>query len=186
MNRCATRVGSLVMARALVVIGLSLAGCAGSQASSGPTIAPASGPGVPRADMPEGEPMGGSADELHLRRRELSAELMSTLAAVQRDAERCEEACSLSVSICSIQERLCEIADAHAGSDYYQRLCREAKLDCRNAQEVCATCAKRHMDDVGPEPVEPREEPPADVAPNPAPDTPPSAEAPATRPPDSR
>ena len=168
-----------------------LTGCASGSAAG--TVTPGHDAHTPRADSPSGEAMGGSADELHLQRRKLSADLMSTLAAAQTDVASCESACDLSVSICTIAERLCDIADGHAGSDYYQRLCREAKQDCRNAQEVCANCAEQHMrDHEGGDSVS--RTPPSDVPPSaelqppsvPSPTVPPQQTEPPSSPPDSR
>ncbi len=121
-----------------------LGGCvSGSQA--GGSVAPRGTNMPPRGDQPQGWGEEDAADELHMRRRKLSEQLVTGVRASRGDASRCEKVCSLSVSICSIQEQLCRIAEDHSGSPHYERLCREAKQDCRQSQEACGRCAADHM-----------------------------------------
>jgi hypothetical protein len=101
---------------------------------------------------PEGHAEGDSREELERRLRRLLADQAPIAAAATGDPEACEKLCSLSTSICGVQEKLCNIAAEHGGDDSYQQLCREAKLECRHAQESCISCVERHR--VEPAPTE--------------------------------
>jgi hypothetical protein len=54
----------------------------------------------------------------------------------------CEDLCELSTNICSVKEKLCDLADRHPADDSYQALCREARHECREATESCVKCAQ--------------------------------------------
>jgi len=62
--------------------------------------------------------------------------------AAAADAGKCEELCELATSICSVQEKLCDLADDHPDDGAYQGLCREARNECREAQEGCVHCVE--------------------------------------------
>ena len=104
-------------------------------------------PGEPGAhgDQPsKGWGEGDSRDELKARLTRLVAQQRVMATAAAASAAACEDICSLATSICGVQEKLCSIADEHPGEDEYQGLCREAKQECRAAQEDCIGCVEKH------------------------------------------
>jgi hypothetical protein len=96
------------------------------------------------AHQPEGWNEGDSRDELEARLRRLVEQQGAMKTAASANAGACEDICSLATSICGVQEKLCSIADRHPGEDEYQGLCREAKQECRAAQDDCITCVEKH------------------------------------------
>lgn len=111
------------------------------QSSGGVTVTP--GEGV-HADTPEGRGEGDSRDELEQRMRDLVGKQQDMSERASADAGVCEDICSLATSICGVQEKLCVIADDHPGDADYQGLCREAKQECKSAQDECIRCVERH------------------------------------------
>lgn len=103
-------------------------------------------PGEPGAhgDQPEGWGEGDSRDELKARLTRLVEQQRVMATAAAASAGACEDICSLATSICGVQEKLCSIADEHPGEDEYQGLCREAKQECRAAQDDCIGCVEKH------------------------------------------
>lgn len=141
-----------------------LAGCAGG--TTGPVVV--SPNGQPAPDQPEGLAEGDSADELDARKDKLVLQMRELEQAASSDPKQCEDLCSLATSICGVSEKLCNIADDHAGNDHYQDLCREAKRECHEAQADCVACVEGLAGNGGEascagEPAEPKaEEPKAD------------------------
>lgn len=128
----------LATAGLLVVSSLAVSGCV--NASTGPAVVT---PGSePAPDQPQGLADGDSADELDARKDKLVESMRELRAAASSDPKQCEDLCSLATSICGVSEKLCNIADDHAGNDHYQDLCREAKRECREAQADCVACVE--------------------------------------------
>ena len=116
--------------------------CAPS-ASSGPTSSPGSGRGGVDPDV-VGPHEGDSSQELVTRMQRMSVQREDLAPQSMADATVCESVCVLSSGICDAQVKLCAIADEHPQSEDYQRECRLAKAECREAQESCEACAKAH------------------------------------------
>lgn len=131
---------------ALVVLAL---GC-GPTAGGGSTVTPDGGATKPGPD-PQGVAEDDSMGALTRRLDRLVGQERGMHAAATSDAGRCEELCELATAICSVQEKVCELADAHPNDDAYQGLCREARNECREAQESCVACASANQTP-GPEP----------------------------------
>ena len=138
MTRSNRRCTLAALLAAVVFVG----GCAGSSNAGSMTLEGPEGPGI---DRPEGRAEGSSADELDLRKDRLYEEFK---AVVQRantgDGSGCEKLCSLQVSICGVQAKLCNVADEHPNDDHYQQLCREAKRECQETYEACVLCVEKH------------------------------------------
>ncbi len=117
--------------------------CDKTSSSSGATVVPGEPQAAPGTD-PEGTQEGDSMGELQLRLRRLVEEQSTKLEPAATDAAVCEDLCSLATSICGVQQKLCDLADRHAGDDRYQGLCREARLECKEAQNACIQCVQRH------------------------------------------
>jgi hypothetical protein len=133
------------LATAGLLIGTSLASSGCVNASTGPAVVT---PGSePAPDQPEGLADGDSADELDARKDKLVQSMRDLRGAASSDPKQCEDLCSLATSICGVSEKLCNIADDHAGNDHYQDLCREAKRECREAQADCVACVEGLADD---------------------------------------
>lgn len=117
--------------------------CGPSQ--SGGTVRPSLDDGAAPADIePRGRQQGDTLGDLRQRLQELGREHEALYSAAERDTQSCERLCSLSTSICEVKEKICELADAHATEDEYQALCREAKLECGQAQSSCQVCVESH------------------------------------------
>jgi len=121
-----------------------LSAACGPQAG-GPTVTPG-GTGTGGTDpAPQGTNEGQGMGELKQRLGDLvdREEVLRPQAA--SDAGKCEQLCDLATSICSVQEKLCELADDHPDDDAYQALCREARAECREAQESCVRCVESNQ-----------------------------------------
>ena len=138
-GNCA-RQSSLALTFALGTFAASA--CTTGRAGEGPTITP--GETGAHADQPEGWGEGDSRDELQLRLRKLVEQQRAMASAAGASPSTCEDICSLATSICGVQEKLCSIADKHPGEEAYQGLCREAKQECREAQDDCIRCVEQH------------------------------------------
>ena len=125
---------------------LLIAACdPGGQAGEGPVLeTPGGAGGAGVAPPEEGVAEGDSADELNARKQRLYVEFRALVEEGSNDPDTCERLCSLATSICGVQEKLCNIAEDHVGDDHYQSLCREAKRECRDAQDRCIDCVERH------------------------------------------
>lgn len=123
-----------------LLVGLGFAGTGCVNASTGPAVVT---PGSePAPDQPEGMADGDSADELDARKDKLVESMRELRGAASSDPKQCEDLCSLATSICGVSEKLCNIADDHAGNEHYQDLCREAKRECHEAQADCVACVE--------------------------------------------
>jgi hypothetical protein len=49
---------------------------------------------------------------------------------------------ALAPSICTVKEKLCEVADRHPGEEEYQGLCRKAELECSEAEDSFVACVE--------------------------------------------
>lgn len=128
-------------------VGVVLAGSMGCAPTSGETtVTPDGGFGAPEGpDHSKGiHESDSSAGDLWKRLEKLRAERETKIEPASSDAGVCEDLCGLATSICQVQSKLCEIADDHPDENDYQDLCREAKLECREAQESCVDCVRGH------------------------------------------
>lgn len=129
--------------RGIAVLGVLLAALAACQPQAGSTSVTPGGEGAAaRGASPEGQHEDDSAGSLKARLENLASQRASKLEPASTDPGVCEELCSLATTICSVQEKLCELADEHAGDDEYQGLCREARQECREAQDSCVACVE--------------------------------------------
>jgi hypothetical protein len=120
---------------------LLLAAC-GPSAGTGATATPQD---VAReGPRPEGTQEGDDSGDQAARLRRLEQRLSAAASTSAQDPRACEEVCSLATSICGIQRKLCDLADRFPQEDDYQALCREAKNECREAQDACVGCVQRH------------------------------------------
>ncbi|MEM9462724.1 MAG: hypothetical protein AAGF11_51765 [Myxococcota bacterium] len=55
-------------------------------------------------------------------------------------AQRCQRICDLSANMCTLRDRICELADEHADDPRYTAACERAGLDCDRATEACEGC----------------------------------------------
>jgi hypothetical protein len=56
-------------------------------------------------------------------------------------SERCNQACTLSGSICRNQEKICDLARQLPGDDWAANKCGSARASCKSAHDSCCTCA---------------------------------------------
>lgn len=117
-----------------------VAGC-GPTASGGGTVAPG-GNGSVREAEPEGEEEGNDVGALRQRLERLSTEQAARASSSDASFGACQDLCSLASSICSVKEKLCEVADRHPGEEEYQGLCRKAELECSEAEDSCVACVE--------------------------------------------
>jgi len=54
--------------------------------------------------------------------------------------ETCTSACTLSTSICSNQQKICDLATQLVGDDWAANKCESAKASCRAAHDSCCSC----------------------------------------------
>ena len=131
------------IARFVVAVVLGVASC-GPGVTVTPT--PTGGGGGPGVDHdPEGVNEGRGMNELRGRLEELVRKAESMGAVVSSDAAKCEDLCDLATSICSVQAKMKELCDAHPDDDQYAALCREAKNECREAQDSCVRCVESNQ-----------------------------------------
>lgn len=128
--------------RAAVLGALVIALSACAPQAGNRTVTPGGNGTAPRGATAEGHHDDDSMGSLKLRLDGLKSKQSTLVQAASADAGVCEDLCSLATSICAVQEKLCELADAHAGDDEYQGLCREAHQECREAQESCIACVQ--------------------------------------------
>lgn len=129
-----------------LLLAVALLACGPQGAQGGASVTPTqAGPGA--EDAPPGEAHEGeTASELAARLARLRARQRGFQAQAATDVAACENLCSLATSICGIQEKLCALADERPADDDYQRLCREAKVECQEAQAACVACVERHSE----------------------------------------
>ena len=94
---------------------------------------------------PEGVNEGHGMAELRTRLESLVKKAESMGAVVAADAAKCEDLCDLATSICAVQAKMKELCDAHPDDDDYAALCREAKNECREAQDSCVRCVESNQ-----------------------------------------
>ena len=137
-----------------LALGVVLAGLAGCRPMAGETaVAPDGGIGSPEGpDDSKGlHESDSSVGDLWQRLEKFRREREMKLEPASSDAAVCEDLCGLATSICQVQSKLCELADDHPDENDYQDLCREAKLECREAQESCVDCVRGHGASARPE-----------------------------------
>ena len=96
-----------MMAGVLWSIVASASGCTPS-ASAGNTVTPGMGNDTREGVGPEGLQEGDSVPELQKRLERLSGEQASRMSDAMADTQACHDLCSLSVSICEVEVKLCE------------------------------------------------------------------------------
>ena len=55
-------------------------------------------------------------------------------------SETCTSACTLSTSICSNQQKICDLAKQLEGDDWAAGKCERARASCRAAHDSCCSC----------------------------------------------
>lgn len=118
-----------------------LVGC-GPSASGGGTVVPGGNGNVPDGPEPEGFDEGDNIGDLETRLDRLSSEQASKASSSDASFGSCEDLCSLASSICTVKEKLCDVADRHPGEEEYQGLCRKAELECSEAEDSCVACVE--------------------------------------------
>jgi hypothetical protein len=90
---------------------------------------------------------GGGAGEVHGKLAEEKPAPAPTTAQIDaappdRDesANYCGDLCSLSESICTLEVRICSLAESHANETIYADACERAVDDCEVAGEACDSC----------------------------------------------
>ena len=56
------------------------------------------------------------------------------------NTDKCTSACTLSTSICSNQQKICDVAKQLGGDDWAANKCENAKASCRAAHDSCCSC----------------------------------------------
>ncbi len=142
----AQRAGAWRRGMARVVLAWGLTACVPQGARGNASVVPGHDEAGPKAaDAPLEEPHEGeTASELAARLDRLRTRQRDFQARAASDVAACENLCALATSICGIQEKLCSLADERPGDEDYQRLCRQAKVECREAQDACVACVERH------------------------------------------
>jgi hypothetical protein len=126
-----------------VILGSCLltAGC-GPSASGGGTVAPGGNGNVRDGSDPEGQEEGDDVGALRARLDRLSTQQHEKASGSDGSFGACEDLCSLASSICTVKEKLCDVADRHPGEEEYQGLCRKAELECSEAEDSCVACVE--------------------------------------------
>lgn len=55
-------------------------------------------------------------------------------------SDRCTDACTISTSICTNQQKICELAEQLAGDDWAANKCTSARASCQAARDRCCSC----------------------------------------------
>jgi hypothetical protein len=55
-------------------------------------------------------------------------------------SDRCSDACTISTSICSNQDKICALAQQLAGDDWAANKCASARASCQAAHDSCCSC----------------------------------------------
>jgi len=53
---------------------------------------------------------------------------------------RCTRICDLATAICELEDRVCGLAQVHAGQIRYAEVCARARADCELATDACQEC----------------------------------------------
>lgn len=112
------------------------------QASGGGTVTPGGNGAVTDGPGPDGHDEGNNIGDLRARLQRLGVEHAAMSSNVDASFNVCEDLCSLASNICTVKEKLCDIADDHPGEDEYQDLCRKAELECGEAEDSCVSCVE--------------------------------------------
>ena len=56
------------------------------------------------------------------------------------NTDRCTSACTLSTSICSNQQKICDLAKQLPGDDWAANKCESARASCKAAHDSCCSC----------------------------------------------
>jgi hypothetical protein len=54
--------------------------------------------------------------------------------------DKCTDACTLSTSICTNQQKICHLASQLAGDDWAANKCERARASCQAARDGCCSC----------------------------------------------
>lgn len=136
------RLDSTVLGASLAAVLLAGAGC-GPTASGGGTVTPGGNGNVRDGADPEGDEEGdNNVDDLRVRLERLTREQHERATDSDGSFGACEDLCSLASSICTVKEKLCEVADRHPGEEEYQGLCRKAELECSESEDSCVACVE--------------------------------------------
>ena len=140
--------------RAALVLGVvMLAAC--RPTASGGTVTPTGGADAPDEGAdPIGRDEGDNVGDLRARLERLHVDHDRLSSQEGGGFGQCEDLCDLASKICSVKEKICDIAADHPGDDAYQGLCREAQHECREAGDSCVRCAEGSGGTIGPEPTE--------------------------------
>jgi hypothetical protein len=131
-----------VLGASLAAVLLVGSGC-GPVASGGGTVAPGGNGNVRDGADPEGREEGdNNVDDLRVRLERLTREQDDRSSSSDGSFGACEDLCSLASSICTVKEKLCEVADRHPGEEEYQGLCRKADLECSESEDSCVACVE--------------------------------------------
>lgn len=140
-----TTLGVVVRRSCMTLGAVVLLSACGPSASSG-TVTPGgpAGGGVRDGAAPNGDQEGDSVSELLDRLQRLEVRQEARMADAEADSKACHDLCSLSVSICEVQVKLCDIADNRPQEGTYQDFCREAQQECSEATASCESCVAGH------------------------------------------
>jgi hypothetical protein len=130
-----------VLVACLLAAALGGAGC-GPSASGGSTAVPGGSGAAREGAEPEGQQEGDSVDDLRARLERLTGAQHERVSHSDGSFGACEDLCSLASSICTVKEKLCDVADRHPGEEEYQGLCRKAELECSEAEDSCVACVE--------------------------------------------
>ncbi len=119
----------------------ALSAC-GPTAGGGGTVTPGGNNAVPDGPDPDGRDEGNNIGDLKARLDRLRTKQAEMASESEASFGVCEDLCSLASSICSVKEKLCDIADQHPGEEEYQGLCRKAELECGEAEDSCVACVE--------------------------------------------
>jgi hypothetical protein len=117
-------------------------GCGQAASGAGGTITPGGNGNVRDAADPEGDAEGNDVGALRERLERLSRDQDAKASGSDGSFGACEDLCSLASSICTVKEKLCEVAERHPGEEEYQGLCRKAELECSEAEDSCVACVE--------------------------------------------
>ncbi|MCA9710505.1 MAG: hypothetical protein KDK70_31985 [Myxococcales bacterium] len=125
----------------LLLLASSLA--CGPRGSDGSPVTPGGNGAAPDGPGPQGpNESDESIDDLRARLDRLHAKQAEMATSSDGSFGVCEDLCSLASSICSVKEKLCEVADRHPGEEEYQGLCRKAELECSETEDSCVACVE--------------------------------------------
>lgn len=57
-------------------------------------------------------------------------------------SDHCSDVCTLSTSICTNQQRICELAQQLPGDDWAAGTCTRARASCQAAHDACCRCVR--------------------------------------------